>query len=379
MRALLVPLVAMALAGCASVPASNVPRELFADDQFVPPVVPITVADVFKLDDEMEAFASRHIRVQVERRGAFNGLFETLSTELKLDYDGVETRTAAQTFAMRRGNCISLVILTAAFAKHLDVPIRYQAVRGQSTWSRMAGIAFHSGHINLKIGARNSGLPIGYFDGMTIDFVAPGSGGRVAAQVIDERTLLAMYMNNRAAETLAYGDDETAYWWARAAVEQAPDYLPSLNTMSVIYLRHGQVAEAETVLRYVLDREPAEQHAMTNMTHVLTRLGRHNEARAWRARLEALEPYPPFYFLDEGNAALARGDAKAARALFEKELKRLPYNDEVHFAIARADLKRGDLREADKHLAMAQKYSLSPDKRDIYGAKRALLKARGTN
>ena len=380
MKALLTSLIAVALAGCAGVQVAEVPRSLFGDEHFGVPMPVLTPAEIFALNDDMRAFADGQLKHEVARHGYFLGLFETLQKQLRLDYDAAGTYTAEQTFAARSGNCLSLVILTAAFAKHLDVPVRYQTVIGEANWSRTAGIAFYSSHVNLKVGTRDNGAPVsGGYDGMTIDFVAPGSPTRYPTRPVEEETLLAMYMNNRAAELLVAGEIVAAYWWARAAIEQAPAYLAGVNTLGVVYLRNRNVKEAEDAFRYVLEREPAEGLAMTNLIRVLTLQGRANEVAYWRDKLAALEPYPPFYFLDQGKAALARGEVDAALALFERELKRLPYNDELHFAIAMADLRRGDLRAAEKHLSMAQKYSATSAAREIYSAKRAQLKATATN
>ena len=43
----------------------------------------------------------------------------------------------------------------------------------------------------------------------------------------------------RAAEALAGGDVGGAYWWARAAIRQDPQFISAYNTLGVIYRRHG--------------------------------------------------------------------------------------------------------------------------------------------
>jgi tetratricopeptide (TPR) repeat protein len=96
---------------------------------------------------------------------------------------------------------------------------------------------------------------------------------------------------------------------------------------------------------------------MTNLVRVLERDGRADEAREWQRRLAAIEPYPPFYYLDRGLAALSEGDNQAARELLTKELRRMPYYHEVHFALAVADMRLGEVREARNHLELALQYS----------------------
>lgn len=379
MRALLLTLIAVVLTGCASTPASETPTYLFADARFAPSPAAVGAENLFQLDARMREFADAQLVGAVERNGTYFGLFETLRGELRLDYDAPGTRPAAETFRARTGNCLSLVVLTAAFAKHLGIPVHFQAVQGRDTWSRAGGIAFYSGHVNLRLGLEDGKTTlVRAFDGLTIDFLAPDNAGRFSSHPIHEQTLVAMYLNNRGAEALLAGSFDEAYAWVRAAIETDPGYLSSVNTLGVIYLRHGDLREAERAFDHVLRREPANANAMTNMVRVLTRAGRTLEATAWRGRLAALMPYPPFYFLDEGLAALARGDPGLALSLFERELERMPYNEELHFAIARADLQRGKFASARRHLVLAQKYSTASDRRDIYGAKLAALRVLGT-
>ncbi len=54
-----------------------------------------------------------------------------------------------EAFQARTGNCLSLVIMTAAFAKEVGLPVRFQSVYVPETWSRSGNLYFSSGHVNL--------------------------------------------------------------------------------------------------------------------------------------------------------------------------------------------------------------------------------------
>ncbi len=56
-----------------------------------------------------------------------------------------------------------------------------------------------------------------------------------------------MYMNNKAVEALVEGRSDDAYGWAREAIFQSPEYLGSYNTLGVIYMRRGDLAQSEKV------------------------------------------------------------------------------------------------------------------------------------
>ena len=79
----------------------------------------------------------RHLRPD-PHQGAQAGLVDALyrRAQLKLEYDAATTKTAAEAFDARSGNCLSLVLMTAALAHELQLPVRYQSAYMEEAWSR---------------------------------------------------------------------------------------------------------------------------------------------------------------------------------------------------------------------------------------------------
>jgi len=67
--------------------------------------------------------------------------------------------------------------------------------------------------------------------------------------------------------------------------------------------------------------------------------------------------------------AMAQGDFKAAKVSFEKELARMPYDDELHFLLAQAHLHLGEVNDARRQVSLAWENSTTRDRRGIYAAK----------
>ncbi len=372
MRGFAVSLACVLLVACATAPVPPAPRDLFNDALFRAPSERISASDVFALSDEMRHYLNVEIAPQLRSKGTRRGLVQALSSggELKLEYDSVMTRNAAQAFAARSGNCLSLVIMTAALAKALDLPVRYQIVSAGETVSRSGGTQFFIGHVNLTLGDKVTELGPGRRnDLMTVDFVPPELAGGFGTQPIGEETIVAMYMNNRAAEKLTAGRVDDAYWWARAAIGQEPTFWSAYNTLGIVYQRHGNLPEAEKVLAYALERDPVNTHVMSNLVHVLEDMGRTAEAKVLAARLAQLEPDPPFSYLARGMKALREGNYRQARDLIAKEVDRAPYYHEFHFWLAAAYVGLGETEKARKELALAWQYSTTRNERDLYAAK----------
>jgi tetratricopeptide (TPR) repeat protein len=372
------------LMGCATgsgIPSNAEPTSFFRDHLFAPPQVKIDAKEVFAVNDAMRRYLREDIGRQLRMEGKQRGLYDALyaKTQLKLEYDAVKTLTAAEAFESRNGNCLSLVILAAALAKQIDVPVYFHRVIVEDTWSRHGGIHFASGHVNITFGRPSTAFRVisSESDLLMIDFVPHNPAFRIRATNIGEETIVAMYMNNRAAETLATGNTNDAYWWARAAVLQDASFLSSYNTLGVIYNRLGQRADAERVLLHVLAHEPQNLQAMSNLILVLNETGRAEESNRWRTQLAKLQPDPPFRSLNLGIAAMRGGDFREAKALFKREVSVNYYSSEAHYWLANALMALGETKDARAHLDIAAQSSTNRRDAEIYQGKLAKLKTAG--
>jgi Tfp pilus assembly protein PilF len=362
----------MVLAGCATAPAPERVDHLLNDQLFAAPSQRISAEDVFALSDDMREYLRGQIADQLRVKGPQRGLIDALydKRQLKLEYDAELTRNAAQTFAARAGNCLSLAIMTAAFAKAMDITVRYQRILVEDVWSRSGDIYFSSSHVNLTLGTIQGGRILDDSNApMTIDFVPQEDIRGRRLRVIGEETIVAMYMNNRAAESLARGQVDDAYWWARGAIHEDPRFLTAYNTLGVIYRHHGNLREAERVLAGVLELEPGNVEVMSNLALVLGDEGRVAESETLTRKLQQLQPYPPFYFFNLGMEAMRERNFREAKDLFAKELDRDAYYHEFHFWIAAAYLGLGDIKQAREHLAIAMENSATRKEHDLYAAK----------
>ena len=216
----------LSVSGCTTVPVGPPPQHLFDDSLFAAPSEEVKADSVFAVSDAMKHYVDVEITYQLRAKGPQRGLLEALysKNQLKLEYDSVRTRNASEAFEARSGNCLSLVIMTAALAKHLGLPVRYQSVYVDSTWTRSGNLYFSSGHVNLALEHRATDARFGVDTdrAWTVDFLPPEDVRGQRSRAITEATVIAMYMNNRAAEALAQGQLDNAYGWAREAVRQSP-------------------------------------------------------------------------------------------------------------------------------------------------------------
>ena len=361
------------LSACAAAPiAPPPPDELLRDALFGPASERISAKDVFALSGAMKRYLRQDLAGPSATSGPRQALIDAVSHgQLKLEYDSVRTRSAAEAFEARAGNCLSLVIMTAAFAKELGIEVQYHRASIADMWSRDGNIYFLNGHVNLSLGKRYVD-PRTLYDAaelMTIDFL-PGRELRgLRTEAVEEATIVAMFMNNRAAEALVRGRLDDAYGWVREAMHVDPAFMGAYNTLGVIYMRRGELALAERVFRRVLAQEPGNTRSWANLALVLGKLGRSAEAATADRQLARLEGEAPFYYFHRGLAAMEAGDYRAARALFAQEVSRAPDYHEFHFWLGLAELRLGRVDRARAALELALENSTTPREHDLYAAK----------
>jgi tetratricopeptide (TPR) repeat protein len=381
---LLSSFLSLVLTACASVSLTPRNEALFDDRLFAAPSEHVGAEDLFALTPEMKEYLANRIMPDARARGSQLGLFDALYAkgQLKLEYDSARTLNAAQAFKARSGNCLSLVIMTAAFAREMGMPVTYQSAFMDESWGRSGDVHFFIGHVNVTLGkspfhvSNKTNMVIQREENeLTIDFLLPQEIRGLNTRIIEEETIVAMYMNNRAAESFSEGKLDDAYWWARAAIVQDPRFISAYNTLGVIYRRHGNLAESQKTLAYAMEREPKNAHIMSNMVLVLNDLGRTAEANALASKVAQVDPNPAFSFFMDGMVAMRKGDYRTARDLFEKEVKRAPYYHEFHFWLAAAYIGLGNFTRAQAELDIAMQTSTTRNARDLYAAKLDRIKA----
>ncbi len=374
-----IPLLAcLLLLGCASVePIARPDDDVFRDHLFVPPVQAPDVSGLFSVTPAMRRYLHERIEPQVWRKGAQMALIDALYTqgELRLEYDAVHTRTAAEAFDARRGNCLSLVIMTAAFAHELGLTVRFQEVLDRPAIEPAGELTFVIGHVNLALynGMRQSRSGPSDPGGLLVDFVPGQDLRRQRTRELDQRRISAQFMNNRAAEELASGRVHDAYWWLRGAWAQDPGYANLYNTLGVIYRHRGALPEAERALLLARALDPDNEHVAGNLAGVQQALGR--SAAAAPALAGRAAPGPAGTRFDHARLALDQGRVQQALLLLEGELGLTPRNPELHHWLAVTHGRLGNLARARRHLELAAEYSGSGEQRTLYAGKLERLKA----
>jgi Flp pilus assembly protein TadD len=362
MRLVTVPLLYTLLLVCACATphwGAEPPAGLWLDQDFGydPALVSVTAASLFSLDPELV----RSLRDDpVETRGnAASRTAHLLALVFGPDmraftYAGGHSTVAAETWRLRRGDCLSLSVMSVALARALELPSQVQEVRVPASFDRRGGVDFLNAHVNVllrndrPLRTMNRSLAAG---DIVIDF-EPQAGTRQRGTALSDSDILARYLNNLAAEHLADGRDRLAYAHFKAAAQAAPAYAASYSNLAQLYLRAGHARAAEALLRHALTLNDTSDLALSGLHLLLLSQGRDAEALRYERQLLARRERDPYYWLGLGLEQLAQAHyAQAVDALEQAQALTHGFA-EVHHYLALAYWQAGKLQLARDQLAM---------------------------
>lgn len=386
--------VAATLAGCASAPVDQGIEErarerlgaVFADEVFDDATASLArkkSEEALLFTEEMEQFALRSLVNPVDRGNSAQALYGVLFERgrVAVEYSSDYTRNAQEAFRDRRGNCLSLALMTAAFAKRVGVGTRFQLMQSTELWSRGEQLSYLVKHVNValvgRLGENTQLAP--YERGLIVDFVPASIRDLRSVREVSESTIVAMYLSNLASEAMEQGRVDHAYQLIKQSLYKDPQLAEAYNTLAVILARRAQTDKAELALRASVRLAPDGLPGLTNLISLLEhRSGAeaHAELAALRTRLKALQARPPFADMDEGVLAFQGGDLPRALASFLRQRERTGVDGRLQQYLAATYARLGRFDEAQAALTQGLKLVDNEALRDqLLAKKRALMQA----
>lgn len=276
-----------------------------------------------------------------------NQVLAVIFERLNLRYSLTPTRSAVETYKAQEGNCLSFVNLFVGLARERGLNPFYVEVTDYQRWNYREGMVVSQGHI---VGGM-------YLDGVlrTFDFLPYSRKAYKEFKPIDDLTATAHYYNNLGAEALLAGETEKAEKLLTTATRIAPRFVKSINNLGVCQARSGRVTEALASYQKGLALEPDNSTLLINMTRVYQQLGRGADADQLLSRIDESNTTNPFFFVYQGEVALAKSDYDKALDYMTRAYRLDSEVPEVHVGFVKVYLALGDLEKARHYLERALK------------------------
>lgn len=310
-----------------------------------------------------------------------NRIYKYLSNRLSSFNYYSGTNTAAVAEQTNSGNCLSLAILTTAYAKLANIKISYVEMTSAPVYSQEGQFEFISGHVVSKlqdptfipqIGAiyiRKPSIVIDYF---------PNRDSWTGLSVSTDN-FVAMYYRNLSADALAENKLSDAAWFVIESFRYAPNELDGINLLAVINRRMGQAKQAETLYQHglTLTEHSGKQNLnlLSNYMVLLNQQERFTEAQKIKTLIDKADDPSPFRWLTLANEALMAKELKKAKRYFQKVTEKAHYLPYGYEGLAKVYFIQGRTRSAKEQLDKAIQRTRNKQTEQRYIAKLASLKA----
>ena len=254
---------------------------------------------------------------------------------LNIRYSDEKTYTAVEVFHAGKGNCLSVMNLYVALARHVGIDASFQTIKEVPAWDRRSDLLVLSQHINAtgRIGPRE------YY---VADFTPQIALQRDTEDVISDAAARALYFKNLGVEALIAGDAEQGLAYIRNALFINPENSEAWNNLGAVYLRLGDSVMAEFSFQYALETDGSNVNAMNNLTKFYRRQGDEARANRYEHAAERLNQRNPYFVYDQGMGAYIEGDYETAKSYFRRAIALHRYDVEFHFALAEAHQRLGE-------------------------------------
>jgi Flp pilus assembly protein TadD len=365
----------LALGGCLSIP--DVSRSLEKRDHlldgsavFGEPVGTEDLVDVNILEpsDDMLAFIEREVGDTRHTVVRFRRLFHSLINEgyLATGYSADVTRTAAETFAQRSGNCLSYTNMFIALAREAGIDARFQVVDVPPSWDADSGYLIRYTHVNVLV--KGFVFDSRYGEEFSVDFNDVLPDPDQPRRAISDAEARSLFYANRSVHYLRANEQREAFQLLKKAIELAPDNEDLWINLGAFYSKQGAYEEALAAYEIALHYDRNNRGAVSGLARAHSHLGNTAEAEKYAEQVRSYRQRNPYF-----HYAVAQAEFEQAR--YDKALEAINTaidlkfrNGRFHFLKGLTQTKLGELDEAEESFRLADRFGNYRDLEKRYGS-----------
>lgn len=299
--------------------------------------------DPLFISDEVRQFVDGYLNPRDSEETRVDKLQDLLYGEefLHIQYEDAKTHTALEAFHAREGNCVSVMNLYIAMARHAGVDANFQTVEVQPNWDRRGDLLVISQHINAtgRFSARRR---------YVVDFTPEIALQKLTSRIVTDQEARALYFNNLGVEALIIKDPQQALIYFKNALFLDPDLSITWNNIGTTYNRLGNSNFAEYSYRMAFYSDGRNATAISNLVKFYKTTGNMRLAREYAVAIERFNNKNPYFHFARGNLAYLEDDLRTARDAFRKSIRLKQEEPDFYFALAKIYLEMGDIERSRK-------------------------------
>jgi tetratricopeptide (TPR) repeat protein len=328
-----------------------------------PPAI-VSSNEAMALSDEMREFLENNVGKRAGLSVKVKQLADAIFSEkvFGLAYDEA-TRTAAETFSARRGNCLSFTFMFVSMARGVGLDARFQEVDIPPEWTFAKETYILNRHVNIYV---DQGWP----PPKVVDFFISDFKSDYDTRIISDQRALAHFFNNLGAELMQHGDVPGAFYaFRKALAENDRSFAPAWDSLETLYGRMGHFYHAEASFLQALAADRSDLTAMTNLTALYDRLGEPKLASRYRKKVISHRMRNPYYRFQLARAAYHLEDYDLAINHLKFALQKGKKDDRFCALLGLVYLQMGDEKKSRHWMARAEKYADTEAMKSTYSSK----------
>ncbi|SFC15743.1 tetratricopeptide repeat protein [Pseudoalteromonas denitrificans] len=336
----------------------------------------IAVNKLFELDDkEKNKFNHFFDNPTNNKLSPHKRVFKYIDKKLKFfNYYG-QTYTAQNTINNNAGNCISLAILTTAYAKLANIDVNYSEVTTAPVYFKNANFQLISNHVRTKLFDPNfkeaTNTVYFYKPGIIIDYFP--SRNSWGSGIVNEREFIAMYYRNLSATALQKDDLNLAAWNIVESLTFDASSISAINMLAVIYRNMGLFEKSEMVYQYGLTLDAENLNLLSNYHLLLSKLNRFDDANKIQVKIDNAKDPSPFRWLILADDYYQDNEYKRALKYYKKVIEIAPYLHHGYSGTAKSLFALDKKNMAKKFMVIALEKTHEATQAKLYKAKLAIL------
>jgi len=286
-----------------------------------------------------------------------------------------ETYTAQETIDNKAGNCISLAILTTAYAKLADIEFGYSEVTTAPVYFKESNFQLISNHVRTKLYdptfEPKDDLIYFYKPGIVVDYFPSRNNWSNGIATFDK--FISMYYRNLAAKALLENDLNTAGWFALESLKFAPKSLSAINLLAVIYRNFDLYDLSEKVYLHGLKYSEDHLNLLTNYQLLLIKQNKTTEAEQLQTRIDNASDPSPFRWLTLADEHYNNQKYFGAIKYYKKVIEIAPYLHHGYAGTAKSLYALDKKGASKKFMEIALEKTHEAKQEKLYKTKLAIL------
>ena len=332
---------------------------------------PINSSAVLALSPEMRKFLREHVNRGATDTFKLQQLIDAVmgTTTFGLEYDK-NTRTAAETFSLQLGNCLSFTTMFVTLARGAGLRADLQEVDIPPDWSTRKDIFVLNRHVNVTINVGAGGIHV-------VDFNIGDFQSTFRVNVISDKRAIAHFFNNIGVERMQDGNTaEAVAYFRQSIVESDGDFSPAWTNLGTLYRKHGHFRHAEAAYLQALRVDKQDAVAMSNLVSLYEKTGDLEESQIYRKKVDEHRMQNPYLRFSLAREAFFDHDYDTAIGHLKVAIRKNKREDQFYFLLGLSHLMIGDEKAARRWTTKAQKLAETDEEKSRYSTKiEALISA----